>query len=56
MAGWLRTFCRGTLDTLPESLRETVVKETEALLAPGLRDHEGHWTADYVRLRFIATT
>jgi ubiquinone/menaquinone biosynthesis C-methylase UbiE len=56
MAGWLRTFCRGTLDTLPESLRETVVKETEALLAPVLRDHEGHWTADYVRLRFIATT
>jgi SAM-dependent methyltransferase len=56
MAGWLRTFCRGALNTLPEPLRETVVNETVALLASVLRDHEGNWTADYVRLRFIATT
>lgn len=55
MAGWLRTFRRGVLDSLPESLRETVVEETTALLAPALRDEEGNWTADYVRLRFIAT-
>ena len=55
MAGWLQTFCRGTLNTLPEQLRETVVDETTALLATALRDEDGHWTADYVRLRFIAT-
>ena len=55
MAGWLNTFCRGALDALPEDLRDTVVEETVALLAPVLRDEEGHWTADYVRLRFIAT-
>lgn len=54
MTGWLNTFCRGALDALPEQLRESAVKETVALLAPVLRDHEGHWTADYVRLRFIA--
>jgi SAM-dependent methyltransferase len=55
MSGWLHTFCRGVLDTLPEDLREKIVQETVALLAPALRDHEGRWIADYVRLRFIAT-
>jgi hypothetical protein len=55
MSGWLNTFCRGALDALPEQLRVTVVDETVALLAPALRDHEGHWIADYVRLRFAAT-
>lgn len=56
MEGWLRTFRRGVLDSLPESLRETVVQETSALLAPPLRDEDGNWVADYVRLRFVATT
>ncbi len=54
MAEWLRTFRRGVLDTLPESTRETIVSETTGLLARALRDSEGNWTADYVRLRFIA--
>lgn len=52
--GWLRTFRRGVVERLPESVRENVVEETAALLAPILRDEEGNWTADYVRLRFIA--
>jgi SAM-dependent methyltransferase len=55
MEGWLRTFRRGVLDSLPEAVRDLVVKETTALLAPALRDEEGNWIADYVRLRFIAT-
>jgi trans-aconitate methyltransferase len=55
MKGWLRTFRRGVLDTLPESIRETIVDETTRLLAPALSDEEGNWIADYVRLRFIAT-
>jgi len=54
MTGWLRTFRRGVLNCLPETIRETVVEETAALLAPALRDEDGNWTADYVRLRFIA--
>jgi len=54
MAGWLRTFRRGVLDGLPDDVRDTVVEETVALLAPVLRDEEGKWTGDYVRLRFIA--
>lgn len=56
MEGWLRTFRRGVLEGLPNPLRETVVEETVALLAPALRDEDGNWTADYVRLRFVATT
>lgn len=54
MSGWLRTFRRGVLESLPEAIRETVVEETAALLAPALRDEEGQWTGDYVRLRFVA--
>jgi SAM-dependent methyltransferase len=54
MTGWLRTFRKGVLDGLPESLQATVVEETAALLEPALRDEDGNWIADYVRLRFIA--
>lgn len=54
MEGWLWTFRRGVLDGLPENVRETVVRETVELLAPALRDEEGNWIADYVRLRFAA--
>lgn len=56
MEGWLRTFRRGVLEGLPEDTREVVVKETVELLAPSLRDEAGNWTADYVRLRFVART
>jgi SAM-dependent methyltransferase len=54
MAGWLRTFRRGVLEELPEELRQKVINECSDLLAQVLRDEDGSWTADYVRLRFIA--
>ncbi|HEV2326939.1 MAG TPA: class I SAM-dependent methyltransferase [Terracidiphilus sp.] len=54
MAGWIRTFRRGVFESLPESIREKVIEEAVELLAPVLRDAEGKWTADYVRLRFVA--
>jgi trans-aconitate methyltransferase len=54
MAGWLNTFRRGVLDGLPAELREIVVHETCALLKPALKDEDGKWVADYVRLRFVA--
>ena len=54
VAGWIRTFRRGALDSMPEAVRDAIVDETVALLAPILRDEEGKWTADYVRLRFVA--
>ena len=54
MSGWIRTFRRGVLESLPEAIQDRVVEETADLLAPALRDENGNWTADYVRLRFIA--
>ena len=54
MRGWLETFRNGVLDQLPEELRESVVAEAVDLLARVLQDEEGNWTADYVRLRFVA--
>lgn len=54
MSDWLRTFRRGVLDSLPAETREAVVEQTVALLAQALRDEEGNWVADYVRLRFVA--
>jgi len=54
MAAWLTTFRSGVLEAVPAHLRATVVDETVSLLEPALRDEQGNWTADYVRLRFIA--
>jgi trans-aconitate methyltransferase len=51
---WLRTFRKGVLDTLPEAMRQTVIDDTAELLTTALRDEEGNWIADYVRLRFVA--
>jgi hypothetical protein len=36
--------------------RDQVLRRPRTLLAPALRDEEGNWTGDYVRLRFVATT
>ncbi|MGO9433776.1 MAG: class I SAM-dependent methyltransferase [Terracidiphilus sp.] len=54
MGEWLWTFRRGVLDSLPVELREPVIAETTDLLARALRDEDGNWVADYVRLRFVA--
>lgn len=54
MEAWLRTFRRGVLEKLPEPLQEKVLNDCCALLEPALRDEDGNWVADYVRLRFVA--
>jgi hypothetical protein len=54
MEGWLRTFRRGVLEGIPEVQREVIITQICDLLATALRDEEANWTADYVRLRFIA--
>jgi SAM-dependent methyltransferase len=51
---WLRTFRKGVLDSVPAELHQTVIDETADLLSTALRDEDGNWTADYVRLRFAA--
>jgi SAM-dependent methyltransferase len=54
MAAWLETFRRSVLELLPHEERSAAIEEIVALLKPVLCDREGHWTADYVRLRFRA--
>jgi trans-aconitate methyltransferase len=54
MAGWLHTFRHGVLDGLPQDVSAVVVDECCSLLATALRDEDGNWVADYVRLRFVA--
>jgi trans-aconitate methyltransferase len=54
MHGWLTTFRRGVLEAVPASLRSAVIEDTVTLLKPVLCDESGEWTADYVRLRFVA--
>jgi trans-aconitate methyltransferase len=55
MESWLNTFRNGVLDLLSPPDRATAVANTVALLEHTLRDGDGNWTADYVRLRFHAT-
>jgi trans-aconitate methyltransferase len=55
MEDWLSTFRNGVLDRLSPTDRTHAVRQTVTLLEPILRDAEGNWIADYVRLRFHAT-
>lgn len=54
MREWLRTFRRGVLLELPEEVRDKVVEDAVERLTPALCDEDGNWTADYMRLRFLA--
>jgi trans-aconitate methyltransferase len=55
MESWLNTFRNGVLDQLKPTDRAQAIANTITLLEPILRDADGNWTADYVRLRFHAT-
>jgi SAM-dependent methyltransferase len=54
VTGWLTTFAQSFLKTVPESARDEVLSEVQGALRARLSDAGGRWTADYVRLRFIA--
>jgi hypothetical protein len=54
MEAWLETFRNGVLDRLSPADRATALGKTVRLLEPVLRDDDGNWVADYVRLRFRA--
>jgi len=54
MEAWLETFRNGLLDQLAPADRTAALHDTVRLLEPILRDSDGNWTADYVRLRFAA--
>jgi trans-aconitate methyltransferase len=54
MAAWLETFRSSVFALLPEAKRRPALEEVVELLRPVLCDRQGNWTADYVRLRFLA--
>lgn len=54
MQGWLRTFAQAQFSAAPSEKRQAMESEVIELLRPSLRDQSGQWTADYVRLQFVA--
>jgi len=55
MRGWLETFAIPLTKSVPEAKRGAFLDEVTERLRPVLCDESGKWTADYVRLRFLAT-
>jgi hypothetical protein len=54
MRGWLETFAIPFTSSLPREARAEFLDQVTERLRPVLCDASGHWTADYVRLRFLA--
>jgi SAM-dependent methyltransferase len=54
VTGWLETFAGTFTSCLPPADRAAYIAEVQEALRPQLCDAEGHWTADYIRLRFSA--
>lgn len=52
---WLELFAQPFSKALTENQREGYLGEVRRLLAPLIRQPDGAWIADYVRLRFKAT-
>jgi len=52
--GWLWTFCESFLLSASEEDRPGIIDEIRRALDPVLKDENGIWIADYVRLRFLA--
>ena len=54
VAGWVLTFRAGMLDVagVPDAERPAVAAAVEGRLEDQLRQADGSWSADYVRLRF----
>ena len=54
MRGWLETFANPFCAILTAEQRADYLQETTEMLKPVLCDASGRWTADYMRLRFVA--
>lgn len=55
MSGYLETFAQSFFHGMTDPAREEYLQEVRAALEPQLRDSNGVWVADYVRLRFAAS-
>jgi trans-aconitate methyltransferase len=53
--GWLETFALNLVQDFSNEARSDYLQEVRMVLEPQLRDADGTWVADYVRLRFAAT-
>jgi trans-aconitate methyltransferase len=53
--GWLETFAQSFFHGLAELDRQEYLHEVRSVLEPQLRNGDGVWIADYVRLQFSAT-
>jgi trans-aconitate methyltransferase len=53
--GWLEVFAQPFTQAVAEPERPSFLQEVRDQLATRLRDGNGNWIADYVRLRFKAT-
>ena len=54
MLAWLETFANPFCAVLSGDQRAGYLEEATEMLRPVLCDEKGRWTADYMRLRFIA--
>src|SRR5215468_9615253 len=54
MRAWLETFANPFCAALPEGQRGDYLDDATEMLRPVLCDERGRWTADYMRLRFLA--
>ena len=54
MRAWLETFANPFCALLSEDQRGDYLDEATDMLRPVLCDEKGRWTADYMRLRFLA--
>ncbi|HET9742398.1 MAG TPA: methyltransferase domain-containing protein [Terriglobales bacterium] len=55
VTAWLDTFAESFTSRLPAQERPAYIAEVREALRPKLSDADGHWIADYIRLRFSAT-
>ena len=54
LGGWIESVAHPFLKMIKPSAQQDFVKEIENRVRPYLQDDNGVWSADYVRLRFLA--
>ena len=54
LKGWLETFAIPFTKSVAPEKRDAFLDEVTERLRPALCDEKGQWTADYMRLRFLA--